>query len=51
MGDFDRKKIPFLKKKEIVNDLCKGRITTDDYYKKYSKNAKKSGVGREKYYK
>ena len=51
MGDFDRKKIPFLKKKEIIDDLCKGRMTTDDYYKKYSKNAKKSGVRSERYYK
>ena len=49
MGEFDRKQIPYHKKTKNANDLCKGRVTTDDMYKKYSKNAKR--FEREKKYK
>ena len=40
MGEFDKKKIPYVKRTMKAEDLCKGRVTTDDMYKKYSKNAK-----------
>ena len=43
MGDFDKKeeKKAFIKKnnKYNVKDLCKGKTTTDDVYRKYKKRA------------
>ena len=41
VGEFDKYKIPFLKKKKNAEDLCKGRVTSEDIYRKYSQNAKK----------
>ena len=41
MGEFDKHKIPFLEKKTNVEDLCRGRATSEDIYRKYSQNAKK----------
>ena len=41
MGEFDKKEVPYFKKNHQVDDLCKGRVTTEDMYKKYSDNAKK----------
>ena len=41
MGEFDKHKIPFLKKKTNAEDLCRGRVTSEDIYRKYSQNAKK----------
>ena len=41
MGEFDKYKIPFLKKKTNAEDLCRGRVTSEDIYRKYSQNAKK----------
>ena len=49
MGEFDKKNIPYFKRPTKADDLCKGRVTTDDMYKKYSKNAKR--FEREKKYK
>ena len=49
MGEFDKKEIPYLKRVKKVDDLCRGRVTTEDMYKKYSKNARR--FGRAKYYK
>ena len=40
MGDFDKRKIPYVKREIKAEDLCKGRVTTDDIYKKYSKQAR-----------
>ena len=48
MGEFDKSEIPYLKKTTKIDDLCKGRVTTEDMYKKYSNNARK--FGREKKY-
>ena len=41
MGDFDKNEVPYFKKNPKVDDLCKGRVTTEDMYKKYADNAKK----------
>jgi hypothetical protein len=41
MGDFDKNNNPYPKKTEKVDDMKKGRVTTDDMYKKYSQKAKK----------
>ena len=41
VGEFDKYKIPFLKKKTNAEDLCRGRVTSEDIYRKYSQNAKK----------
>ena len=41
VGEFDKYKIPYLKKKTNAEDLCRGRVTSEDIYRKYSKNAKK----------
>jgi len=41
MGDFDKKNMPYTKKVRPTEDLYKGRVTTEDMYKKYSQNAKK----------
>ena len=41
VGEFDKYKIPFLKKKTNADDLCKGRVTSEDIYRKYSQNARK----------
>ena len=41
MGDFDKKNMPYTKKTRPADDLYKGRVTTDDMYKKYSQKAKK----------
>ena len=41
VGEFDKYKIPFLKKKTKAEDLCRGRVTSEDIYRKYSQNAKK----------
>ena len=49
MGEFDKKQIPIYKKTKKADDLCRGRVTTDDMYKKYSKKAKR--FEREKKYK
>ena len=50
VGEFDKKKIiPYYKRSTKVDDLCKGRVTTDDIIKKYSNNAKR--FEREKNYK
>ena len=49
MGEFDKKNIPYFKRPTKADDLCKGRVTTDDMYQKYSKNAKR--FEREKKYK
>lgn len=49
MGEFDKKEIPYLKKVKKVDDLCRGRVTTEDMYKKYSKKARR--FGRTKFYK
>ena len=48
MGEFDKNEIPYLKKTTKIEDLCRGRVTTEDMYKKYSNNARK--FGREKKY-
>ena len=49
MGEFDKYKIPYFYKRRKVDDLCKGRVTSEDMYKKYSHNAKK--YGKEQNYK
>ena len=41
MGEFDKYKIPFSKKKTKAEDLCRGRVTSEDIYRKYSQNARK----------
>ena len=33
MGEFDKYEIPYFKKNPKVDDLCKGRVTTEDMYK------------------
>ena len=50
MGEFDKKKVPYFKKNPKVDDLCKGRVTTEDMYKKYSENAKKFKREQKYYY-
>jgi len=49
MGEFDKYKVPYYYKRRKVDDLCKGRVTSEDMYKKYSHNAKR--YGKEQYYK
>jgi len=41
VGEFDKYKIPYLKNKSNAEDICKGRVTTEDMYRKYSQNARK----------
>ena len=50
MGEFDKKEVPYFKKNPKVDDLCKGRVTTEDMYKKYSENAKKFKREQKYYY-
>ena len=40
VGEFDKGKIPSYQKSIKADDLCKGRVTTDDILKKYSMRAK-----------
>jgi len=42
MGEFDKYKIPFSKKKTKAEDLCRGRVTSEDIYRKYSQKARKN---------
>ena len=41
MGDFDKEKMPYIKRNINAKDLCKGRVTTNDMYQKYSARARK----------
>ena len=40
MGELDKKKVSSYMRNVKVDDLCKGRVTTDDLIKKYSTRAK-----------
>ena len=41
IGQFDKSKIPYSRNRTNVNDLFKGRVTSDDIYKKYSQKVNK----------